>query len=64
MSGRRAEDKRKVKLSRVLAALACALSVFAIVIGWKAIIAIDKFDRAMSAVLETQPKKSLVPEGY
>lgn len=61
---RRAADKTQGRLILLLLALNAALAVFAAIIGYRALTALDNFGALMDAAYHARERKSLMPEGY
>ena len=63
---RRKSDKFQFRMTMLLMALNAALSIFASVIGYKAIRAMDVFYSFVSSVADSMKdsKRGLLPEGY
>lgn len=62
---RRSSDKTNNRLTIALVVLAALSSALASVIGYKAIVAIEKFDKFISLVNSAaESKNSHIPEGY
>lgn len=61
---RRKTDKQKDRLSPLLLGLAVASSLLAIVIGYKAIVALDGFNSFIEAASEIRSSRPKLPEAY
>lgn len=61
---RRSSDKTNNRLTIALVVLAALSSALASVIGYKAIVAIEKFDKFISLANSAAESKSHIPEGY
>lgn len=61
---RRQTDKNQFRLTLLLMALNAVLSIFAAVIGYKAIVAMGEFQELMSTAKDVAKQMSHVPEVY
>ena len=62
---RRSSDKTRDRITVALVVLAALSSVLSSVIGYKALVAIEKFDKLVSIIIAAaESKNSLLPEGY